>query len=447
MKKVILIIGLFLFGFAGYVHAQIISTIAGSDSSRLGDGGPATVARLNGPRNVTLDVLGNLYIADANLNRIRKVNSSGIISTIAGTGVLGYSGDNGPATAAELNEAVDVAVDNIGNIYIADNYNYRIRKINALGIITTIAGNGTGGYNGDNILATNAELFGPCGVAVDNTGNIYMCDEFNNRIRKVNTSGIITTIAGTGVAGSVGDGGPASAAEINKPYGLQFDASGNLFIADWGNHLIRKINTAGIISTVAGNGTGGYSGDNGAATDAELNPTDIAVDINGGLYIPDPGNNVVRKVEPYGIITTIAGTGVDGFSGDGGPANLAELFNPFGVTVDGSGNVYIADLGNNRVRFITSTLSAKNVANSNGDLLIYPNPNNGNFLIKIVTSTNEDAAVAITNSVGERVKNIEVMTNAPFEVKLCVPDGLYFLTAITTNGLFSQKIILRAESP
>ena len=218
-------------------------------------------------------------------------STTGIITTIAGNGIAGYSGDGGLATNAELNNPYGVAVDSNGNIYIADTNNNRIRKVNSTtGIITTIAGNGTAGYSGDGGLATNAELYYPYGVAVDSNGNIYIADTYNNRIRKVNsTTGIITTIAGNGTAGYSGDGGPATNAQLNYPYGVAVDSSGNIYIADTDNNRIRKVNsTTGIITTIAGNGNPGYSGDGGPATNAELyDPSGVAVDSNGNIYIAD----------------------------------------------------------------------------------------------------------------------------------------------------------------
>ncbi len=259
--------------------------------------------------------MGNIYIADFNNSRIRKVDATtSIITTVAGNGIAGYSGDNGPATSAELNLTRGVAVDGSGNIYIGDFHNNSIRKVTATtGIITTVAGNGTLGYSGDNGPATSAQLDGPDAVAVDASGNIYFADSYNNVIRKVlATTGIITTVAGNGLGagsgtpysgGYSGDNGSATNAELNLPLGVAVDASGNLFITDCANHRIRKVAANGIITTVAGNGfgtgsgIGGYTGDNGSATSAELNcPEGVTVDTGGNIYIADTYNSVVRKV-------------------------------------------------------------------------------------------------------------------------------------------------------
>ena len=333
----------------------IITTVAGNGTVNYGgDGGPATSASLYNPVGVAFDGTGNFYIADQQNHRIRKVATSGIITTAAGTGLFTFGGDGGAATAANLANPSGVAVDGTGNLYIADALNQRIRKVSTNGIITTVAGTGTAGFGGDGGAATAANLNNPVGVAVDGAGNLYIADSQNHRIRKVATSGIITTVAGNGTTSNSGDGGLATASGFNYTAGVALDGTGNLYIADQGNHRIRKVATNGIITTVAGNGTAGYSGDGGAATAANLaNPASVVVDGTGNLYIADFGNNRIRKVSTSGIITTVAGNGSHGFSGDGGLATAAVLDNPFNVAVDGMGNLYISDSGNQRVRKVT----------------------------------------------------------------------------------------------
>ena len=338
-------------------QAWIINTVAGNGiSSYSGDGGAATSAELNFVNDVRVDPVGNLYIADMSNNRIRMVSAStGVISTIAGNGTAGYSGDGGAATSAELNTPASVAFDSRGNIYIVDANNNRIRMVNAsTGVISTIAGNGTAGYSGDGGPATSAELNVPDSVAVDSSGNIFIADLDNNRIRMVNAStGVISTVAGNGTAGYSGDGGAATSAEINYPQSVAIDNSGNIYIAEYYNNRIRMVNAStGVISTVAGNGTGGYSGDGGAATSAELNgPDGVAVDPAGNIYIADYNNNRVRMVNAStGVISTIAGNGTGGYSGDGGAATSAEIFFPSGIAVNSSCYLFIADQNNNRVR-------------------------------------------------------------------------------------------------
>jgi hypothetical protein len=339
------------------VKDYIISTVAGNGTAGFsGDGGPAVDAQIYDVYNITLDVSGNLYIADANNYSIRKVDTNGVITTIAGTGTAGFSGDGGPAVDAQLYQPAGVAADKSGNIYIADCGNQRIRKVNTYGIITTIAGTGTAGFSGDDGLSVNAQLRYPFGVDVDSKGNIYIADRHNQRIRKVDTNGIITTLAGTGTAGFSGDGGPAVNAQLFNPFSIYvaIDNSEDLYIGDSSNQRVRKVDKFGNITTVAGNGTAGFSGDGGPAVDAQLDRLHNAfTDTSGNFYISDFNNYRIRKVNRCGIITTIAGTGTAGFSGDGGPAIDAKISSPSNVVVDSSGFIYFADYFNRRIRKLT----------------------------------------------------------------------------------------------
>ena len=311
---------------------------------------------------MAVDGAGNLYIADASNHRIRKVDSIGTITTIAGTGERGFGGDGGPATQAQLDDPTGVAVDGAGNLYIADWSNARIRKVDGTGTITTIAGTGERGFGGDGGPAIQAQLDAPSGVAVDEAGNLYIADWSNARIRKVDGTGTITTIVGTGERGFGGDGGPATQARLNYPYGVAVDGAGNLYIADLANHRIRKVDSTGTITTFAGTGERGFGGDGGPATQAQLDdPTGVAVDGAGNLYIADQYNHRIRRVDSTGTITTIAGTGERGFSGDGGPATQAQLDDPTGVAVDGAGNLYIADASNHRIRLLTPTATGSSL--------------------------------------------------------------------------------------
>jgi uncharacterized protein (TIGR03437 family) len=335
-----------------------ISTFAGGGPS-LGDNAPATNAQLSAPWGLALDLAGNLYIADTLNNRIRKV-SNGVITTVAGNGTPGFSGDDGPATSAQLRYPSGVAVDAAGNLYIADEYNNRIRKVSN-GVITTVAGDGTFSFSGDNGPAAYAQLYRPNAVTVDSAGNLYITDGGNYRIRKV-SNGVITTVAGSGgrtfsgFRNFSGDNGPATSAQLFQPTEVAFDSAGNLYIGDAGNHRIRKVSD-GVITTVAGNGTQSFSGDNGPATSAALDaPNGVAVDPVGNLYIADMFNNRIRKVS-NGVITTVAGNGTPGFSGDNGPATSAMLREPGFVVLDPAGNLYIADSDNNRIRVITPVTS------------------------------------------------------------------------------------------
>lgn len=296
---------------------------------------------------MAVDGAGNIFIADTENHRIRKVTAStGIITTVAGNGTSGYSGDGGAATSAELNAPYAVALDTAGNIYIADTQNYRIRKITAsTGVISTVAGNGIQGYSGDGGTATSAEFGYPSGLALDTAGNIYIVDNSNQRVRKVTAStGVISTVAGNGTAGYSGDGGAATSAELAWPADLALDTAGNIYIADGGNNRVRKVTVStGIISTVAGNGTGGYSGDGGSATSAELNnPSGLILDTAGNIYISDLYNLRIREVTAStGVIATVAGNGSSGYSGEGGAATSASI-SPDRVALDYAGNLYIS---------------------------------------------------------------------------------------------------------
>lgn len=356
----------------------VISTIAGTGAfGYSGDGYASISATLWNPEGLAVDTAGNIYIADSINDVIRKVAiSGGNITTVAGQGdVPGYSGDGGSATSAKLNNPTGVALDGAGNLYIADQGNGRIREVNAVtGIITTVAGGGNGqgasDSYGDGGPATNAILSGPNDVAVDGVGNIYIADSFHGLVREVSAAtGIITIVAGGGTGGGsdgLGDGAAAANAILDNPTAVAVDASGNVYIADSGDSLIREVTTSGIINAIAGNGSAGYSGDLGPATAAELNnPTGVRLDGAGNLYISDFAANVVRKVDvASGMIQTIAGSGSSGYSGDGGSAMAATFQNPQNLALDASGNLYIADATNNVVRKLTVSLGALTFAST-----------------------------------------------------------------------------------
>ena len=360
----------FAAAFVNNTSQSVITTIAGTAGTAgySGDGGAATNAKLSSPIGVAVDALGgeNVYIVDVDNSIIRVVNSAGIITTFAGTaGTAGYSGDGGMAINAQLKVPYGVAVDGLGEkVYIAEYGNGIVRVVNSAGIISTFAGTGTHGYSGDNGAAVNAQLVGPTAVAVDvHGGNVYIIDYDNNRVRVVNSAGIISTFAGTGTQGYNGDGVAATNAKLSSPIGVAVDTlgDGNVYIADFGNARVRVVNSAGIITTFAGTGTAGYSGDGGMAINAHLNsPIGVAVDARGvNVYIADTNNRIVFVVNSAGIITSFAGNyNNNGLSlGDGGQATYAYLNNPRGVTVDSKGNVYIADTGDNRIRKVSSTLN------------------------------------------------------------------------------------------
>jgi sugar lactone lactonase YvrE len=336
--------------------APTLKTVAGDGGQQLGDGGPATKAGLCGPTDVALDAKGNMYISDTGDycngpggTTVRKVDPDGTITTFAGTGEYGFSGDGGPSTKARLYSPSAVAVDREGNLYISDGGVYRIRKVDKSGVITTFAGTGEAGYSGDGGPATSARLTGPGQITFDDRGNLFLADEFS--VRKIDPSGTITTVAGTGQAGFSGDGGPATEAKF-EANDLALDREGNMYIADTENNRIRMVDKRGIIHTVAGTGKEGFSGDGGPATEAALNlPTGIALDGEGNLFIACHHNSRVRKVDKDGTITTVAGTGKMGFNREKGPATKVWLNQPWDVYFDDdSGDLYIADAFNSRIR-------------------------------------------------------------------------------------------------
>ena len=362
-------------GAAQSIPTYFIATLAGSGPANVpqgsygGDGGLAANAVLNLPTSVALDRTGNVYFCDWNA-RIRKIDSrTGLIATIAGTGIRGFAGDGGPATNALLGGPGNIAVDDAGNVYFADAYNYRVRRVSAAtGIIATVAGNGIQFDRGDSGLATNVGIGIPSGIAVDAAGRLYIANGAD-RVRKVDArTGNITTVAGAGGSSFSGDGGPAVLAQLDQPSAVAVDADGNLYIAARGEHRIRRVDAVtGTITTAAGTsfGTnsgvmgfvvyqGGFSGDGGPATRALLNdPDGVALNDAGNLYISDTMNYRVRFVDAItGVISTIAGTGVRGFSGDGGLAFNAQITTPAGLTVDSAGRVYFADLFNQRIRIL-----------------------------------------------------------------------------------------------
>jgi type IX secretion system substrate protein len=344
---------LLLFPFA--LHAQTINTFAGGGISGVGDGGPATAATIADPVGGIFDQYGNYYIA-SNLggNRIRKVDTKGIITTVAGNGTPGYTGDGGLATSAHLYNPASVAFDSLGNFYIAEIQNCTIRKVDIkTGVITTIAGNGSPGYGGDNGPATAAILASPNDICFDKSGNLYIADAQNDRVRKISTAGIITTILGDGTPAFSGDDGPATAAQSWLPWGLAIDDTGNLYVAEDGSDRVRKISTTGIITTVAGNGGYIYTVDGIPATNAPIAPCRIRFDQSGNLIIADDLNYRVLKVDVAGILHSIAGNGTSGFTGDGGPATAAEFNYPSGIAIDACGNLYIPDASDKHIRKIS----------------------------------------------------------------------------------------------
>jgi sugar lactone lactonase YvrE len=425
------------------LEAQVITTCAGTGTAGFsGDGGQATSAQFIYPQAVAFDAAGNMYIADNSNSRIRKVNTSGVISTIAGSGINGYSGDGGNALAAKINMPYGVAIDPSGNLYIADYNNHRVRKVNTSGIISTCAGTGTAGYSGDGAAANLAQLHFPTGVAVDAAGNVYIADNYNNCIRKVNTSGIITTVAGTGVQGSTGDGGLATAATLYRPSSMCIDAAGNIFIADYDNRRVRKVDNAGMITAFAGTGVGGYTGDGGQAALATFyNPSGVATDPAGNVYIVDANFSRVRKVNTSGVITTIAGTSY-GYGGDGGDPLSAKLANPYGIALDAMGKIYVADTYNQRIRKIDPTAGVGiNEISINIQEKVLPNPNNGEFSIEI-SGLQKNYTLELINVLGQQILS-KTLDQSKTDISLNQNKGIYFYRIVSEDKVYSTgKIVI-----
>lgn len=369
MRPTSFLIALILAGAAsGQTPTFTINTIAGNGvAGYSGNGGPAIKAELNDPRGVVTDPAGNVYFCDRDNNVVQKIDTNGVLTTIAGTGVAGYNGDNIPGTQAQLNSPWRVTIDPAGNLYIADAANDRIRKLAPNGIITTVVGTGQPGYSGDNGPALAATLRIPEQAELDVFGNMFIADSGNNVIRMVSASGTITTVAGNGFGaatgnandeggGYSGDNGPATKAELNLPISLAVDPSDNLWISDQGNNVIRYVSAStGIITTVAGiYNNYSYTGDGGLATKATFySPAGIARDAAGNIYVTDVGNNVLRVLLTNGNIETVAGNGYAGYSGDGGPATSAEMDSLRQVAVGTFGEIYIADSFNHVIRKLT----------------------------------------------------------------------------------------------
>lgn len=339
-----------------------IATFAGGSPTPVGDGGPALSAILFNPKGVTVDSAGNLLIADTSNHRIRKVDAGGTISTVAGTGIAGFGGDGGPATAALLSSPETVLVDAAGNLIISDTGNSRIRKVSPAGVISTIAGTGAAGFGGDGGQATAAQFDSVRNLALDGSGNLYLADFGNHRIRRIDGAGVITTYAGTGSAGYSGDGAQATAAELNFPSGVTYTAAG-LVIADELNQRLRRVDGTGVISTIAGTGAAGYGGDGGSALAAQLNlPTHVSSDSTGRLFVSDGANQRMRQIDTGGTIATVAGTGTAGYSGDGAQATAAE-FSGVGASAPGpGGTLYISDIANARIRRVNASGVVNTVA-------------------------------------------------------------------------------------
>lgn len=409
----------------------VITTVAGSGvKGYSGDGESATQAALNYPDAVAFDTAGNLYFCDGNNNRVRKIDTQGIVTSIVGNGNATYSGDGGPAIQAGLSPTA-LAFDRAGNLFISDANNNRIRKVDAQGVITTIAGTGTAGYSGDGGPATQANLTSPYGLGFDAIGNLFFSDNGNRRIRKIDTLGIITTVAGNGTPEASGDGGAATAAQLSFSYQIAFDATGNLFFADYLNARVRKIDTQGTITTIAGTGTAGYSGDGGPATQAQLSyPAAVVTDSAGNLFVSDVGDYRIRKIDTQGIISTIAGNGTPGYTGDGGPSTQAALSTPYGMAFDASGNLFFGDARNDRVRRVSKAGGGVTTTLTTTTLAASPNPANQG---QLVTLTAAVTSASIDDGVGTKAAAAQPQAAAPTGT-VHFSDGATALTDVALTG-------------
>lgn len=429
----------------GISYAQIVTTIAGTGvAGYVGDGGVATAAKLDHPDRIIFHS-GNMYIADEHNHVIRKIDPSGIITTIAGTGygsgslIGGYSGDGGHATNARLNRPMDIAFDKIGNLYIAELGNSTIRKVTPSGIISTYAGIGSAGTTGDGGLATQAKIFDPLGLTFDAEGNLYFSCNGTFRIRKISTNGMISTIVGNGIYGYDGDSGPATNAKISFTAYLSLDTEGNIYFGDYPNHRIRKVNLPGIISTIGGNGIMGNTGDGGLISVATFAyPVGIIFDVAGNMYISDKDYGLIRKVNTLGIITTIAGTGTVGFNGDGN-APLATQFNGdvLASAFDNFGNLYIADPLNNRIRKITFNVGVDDINPTEIATSLYPNPAIDELTISASAAIKN---VVVVNTIGQTV-TVRGTAVSDKDMLLDVsrlPAGIYF---VRVNGTQAGKFV------
>ncbi len=419
--------------------------IAGSGGTVDADG-PATAVSLDYPLRIAFDDTGSLYICDCYHHKLRKVKPSfqGYMTTIAGTGVSGDWGDGGPASAAGLGALYDVAVDKKGNVFLADAFYNKIRKIDKNGIITTFAGTGVAGYNGDGIAATSAMLNSPHAVKVDDTGNVYIGDRYNFRLRKVDTFGVISTICGTGGCGFSGEGGPAITAQTNGLMAIALDTSGNIFFSD--TVRIRKIGVDGTITTVAGNGVLAFAGDGGPATAASIRPAAIFIEKSGVLYIADDINHRIRKVGGDGVISTIAGTGMAGISGDWGPPLLATLCAPNGIAVNNDGDIYFSNVCSARVKMITNKdlASVRSEANVLPAMVVAPNPAHGKIRVTLTGQWHGIVQITATNDAGKVITQFRGRSGTINECPDQLPPGVYVITATDNNEhTVSEKVIVQ----
>ena len=443
-----LIVFLLLVGWVPPLKGQNITTFAGDGTAGYsGDGGSVTAARIGDPYAITVNRNGNIFFTDVLNNRVRKVTAAGIISTVAGAAAAGYNGDAIAATTAQLNDPTGVAADTADNVFIVDKLNNRVRMVSAItGVITTIAGNGTAGFAGDGKPATASMLNAPEDICFDRKGNLYILDNGNFRIRKIDSAGIMRTVAGSGTNGFGGDDGPATAANIQDMAGICTDAAGNIYFSQGTAKRVRKISIAsGKINTIAGNGFNGPGGDGGSAIQAALDPERLVVDKAGNIYVSGRTNNNIRRISTTGIIQTVAGHLTAGFSGDAGLAILAELNSPAGVALDSCDNLYIVDQVNNRIRKVAfDPLCVHLGVDVTAPVIVrlYPSPADATVNVDNLPAA---AAYQLLDLEG-RVQQEGVLHKGNNEVGInALPSGLYLLsiTDPVTGLRLINKVVKR----
>ena len=419
-NKIFILLSFFFFVNA---KAQYVSTFAGSTQGFVN--GTATTAKFNWPMGIAIDTEGTIFVVDSANYVIRKITSAGVVSTFAGSGIGGFA--DGIASVAQFNGIDGLAVDTAGNVYVADTNNHRIRKISAAGVVSTLAGSTQGYANG---TGTAARFNNPSGVAVDAAGNVFVTDTFNYRIRKITPAGVVSTLAGSGIAGFAN--GSGTAAQFNKTYGIAVNDTGSIFVADALNHRVRKITASGVVTTFAGS-VYGYANGNGTAAKFSY-PYGITVDVTGNVYVTDAEDNRIRKITIAGMVSTLAGSGIGGFAD--GIGTTAQFINPCGVTVDAVGSVFISDATNHRIRKITNSLSTADY--NQNQVLIYPNPVSSIINIDLGDSI---ASKVILFDMNGRVMQTENIVNSS-GIEICnLANGMYLMQITTDKGVVSKKIV------